>query len=1125
MPQKIFKLVLFLSILAGLSLLLGGRTTFAQDNTPPPPKQYPLKSETLPLSSEFHTTTLDTSASDTVLYIPPKQQEWTGLIFGAYMLDTHNWDILYAIHLKSSTFSNQTNNPARDIHPQLNRDATKFVFVSDRDGNDEIYLKDMETNGLQRLTVNAGQDSDPTWSPDDSQVAFTSDRDGDDEIFVMNADGSDVRQLTHNGIADFSPTWSPDGSQLAWVQIWDSQSGVIYIMNADGSNPHPISNPLRYLNHLSWSPDGSMFYFDYDSNVDGWQDLGVINVDGSDLRTISFGRNTIDLLASGWYPYPSETSNIYTKVVASSVKYVLDNGTWYIESMSAQLRSIYWGGDVEDFFASNVKYPLFPHLRSRDPFLPVSSATPLSKYSRIPFVPFSIYAYDIGKSGLVSVYSRYSLGTSGNWVSLSPVSVSTDPAIVNVSVFQDTAGQALFLCSSARDQVGNQEAWPEPCNSSTILYQTLLDGAVRDIRDIPVSPTSAEISPASVHVDSGDGWYRAYLPDSDTYTVTIDAQGYLSTSMSVIAQVDVQRTAIVHPADNLIQGGDFETTTLHSPWVVSGTAAISTEIAYSGSGSLHLGSTCKGSGCIRQSAPVAIPNFTSDDLTYAFDSAQNLHMMDHSGGYFMRTPDGQWSYTKLWNEYTYYPSPIAAGPDGTIYTLHATYPQAVLFVHPLGSSEWLTETLPTGFTTGYYSLTTDEVTGDLYVTYGVRLLRRDNQGTWSDWGSLYGNVLSIARANNGIVYAVTQRSLTYYNDVIYIWKVVDGTYNEIARYTLPDNMSLFSLSLQAHMNQDGKVFILYNNDIYLTWSADSGWSDALKIDALNSPISGEYAKMVRLNDGRVALMRNIIDYYTKASLDVFFSIPGKTSLRHWHDGNICDGCVSAIPIVFPDGSIHAVASQSSGVGPSYELTAHPALTSTEQTRVSQAVTISAEKSNPTLSFMYALQSFSPSQNSAFQVAVTDAGGQHTLISTNTTTEGAWQHAWVDMSPWAGQSITVTFALSQPVGDRAMNLYLDDIYLGAWTTPVISDVSPLQLDTWDGATIVITGTNFITPTVQLGNYTLTIIRVTPDQITVQLPAGIPAGAYILRVQNAYGQVAIYKKNVILGHVIYLPIIQR
>ena len=67
-------------------------------------------------------------------------------------------------------------------------------------------------NGLgypTRLTDDPANDGVPAWSSDGSRIAFMSDRDGNWEIYVMNADGSDQARLTDNPADDGIPAWAP----------------------------------------------------------------------------------------------------------------------------------------------------------------------------------------------------------------------------------------------------------------------------------------------------------------------------------------------------------------------------------------------------------------------------------------------------------------------------------------------------------------------------------------------------------------------------------------------------------------------------------------------------------------------------------------------------------------------------------------------------------------------------------------------------------------------------------------------------------------------------------------------------------------------------------------------------
>ena len=78
--------------------------------------------------------------------------------------------------------------------PSWSPDGRKIVFVSERDGNFEVYVMNADGSGQQSLTRHPGHDSAPSWSSDGRKIAFTTKRDGNFEVYVMNADGSEQRE-------------------------------------------------------------------------------------------------------------------------------------------------------------------------------------------------------------------------------------------------------------------------------------------------------------------------------------------------------------------------------------------------------------------------------------------------------------------------------------------------------------------------------------------------------------------------------------------------------------------------------------------------------------------------------------------------------------------------------------------------------------------------------------------------------------------------------------------------------------------------------------------------------------------------------------------------------------------
>ncbi|MFQ5795298.1 MAG: TolB family protein [Candidatus Bipolaricaulia bacterium] len=80
--------------------------------------------------------------------------------------------------------------------PAWSPDGTRVAFVSNRDGNLEIYIVDMQSGAVNRLTNNESNEIAPTWSPDGTQIIFSSDRTDNWELYVMDADGFNVKRLT-----------------------------------------------------------------------------------------------------------------------------------------------------------------------------------------------------------------------------------------------------------------------------------------------------------------------------------------------------------------------------------------------------------------------------------------------------------------------------------------------------------------------------------------------------------------------------------------------------------------------------------------------------------------------------------------------------------------------------------------------------------------------------------------------------------------------------------------------------------------------------------------------------------------------------------------------------------------
>ncbi|MBI5081146.1 MAG: PD40 domain-containing protein [Chloroflexi bacterium] len=137
--------------------------------------------------------------------------------------------------------------------PKWNRDGTRAVFGTYRNGNVDVYSLNTDGSDLKRLTFHAGLDLEPAWSPDGKRIAFVSDRDGSGDIFVMNADGTNLIRLTDDPADDHAPIWSADGKKIIFTSN-RAGNDEIYVMDADGKNQKNLTNNAADDSYADWQP-------------------------------------------------------------------------------------------------------------------------------------------------------------------------------------------------------------------------------------------------------------------------------------------------------------------------------------------------------------------------------------------------------------------------------------------------------------------------------------------------------------------------------------------------------------------------------------------------------------------------------------------------------------------------------------------------------------------------------------------------------------------------------------------------------------------------------------------------------------------------------------------------------
>ncbi|MCX6021559.1 MAG: hypothetical protein NTZ05_07485 [Chloroflexi bacterium] len=142
-------------------------------------------------------------------------------------------------------------NYARDI--AWSPDGSRILYSLRTTRSFQIWaVEAVAGNAPYRLTNNAFTETNPVWSPDGKVVAYVTDRDGNQNVYRMNADGTAQGQLTKSTGKDFGPIWSPDGKQIAFLSERNGNR-EIYVVNADGSGENNLTRDVAQDDSPSWA--------------------------------------------------------------------------------------------------------------------------------------------------------------------------------------------------------------------------------------------------------------------------------------------------------------------------------------------------------------------------------------------------------------------------------------------------------------------------------------------------------------------------------------------------------------------------------------------------------------------------------------------------------------------------------------------------------------------------------------------------------------------------------------------------------------------------------------------------------------------------------------------------------
>jgi Tol biopolymer transport system component len=176
---------------------------------------------------------------------------------------------LYFMAADGSQQTNLSNDPADDRNPTLAPDGSAVVFESNRSGNFDIWR--LSASGFTNLTNSASSEREPSFAGNLGGIAYARQGSLTWQIWRININGTTPGQLTGDLGNDRSPEYSADGSLILFESDRDGNLEV-YVMDADGSNQTNLTNDADVDGRPAWSPDGTKIAFvsDRSGNFEVW---------------------------------------------------------------------------------------------------------------------------------------------------------------------------------------------------------------------------------------------------------------------------------------------------------------------------------------------------------------------------------------------------------------------------------------------------------------------------------------------------------------------------------------------------------------------------------------------------------------------------------------------------------------------------------------------------------------------------------------------------------------------------------------------------------------------------------------------------------------------------------------
>ena len=143
-----------------------------------------------------------------------------------------------------------------DSRPRFSSDGKRVAFARKHsDGSTDIYTLEVDTgkgpSTAKALTDEDGDETDFEWAPNGRNIIYVSERDGNAEIYSVDTSEKTTRRLTQNRVEDADPKWSLNGEQVLFRSVNDGKY-LLFAMDFKSGSQERILDESSDILQADW---------------------------------------------------------------------------------------------------------------------------------------------------------------------------------------------------------------------------------------------------------------------------------------------------------------------------------------------------------------------------------------------------------------------------------------------------------------------------------------------------------------------------------------------------------------------------------------------------------------------------------------------------------------------------------------------------------------------------------------------------------------------------------------------------------------------------------------------------------------------------------------------------------